>query len=58
MTEADFIALKTDFRRANVTEKIKLYTKTKDLTREQYRQLLLLFPRDKLAKLEAALKEE
>jgi len=51
----DFIKLKSEFKNAGVEEKISMYAGTEGLTQTQYRELLLLFPKKELLKLEAVL---
>jgi len=51
-----FEQIKNDFQAADVDKKIDMYCYTEDLSQEQYRQLLKLFPTDALGKLEAALR--
>jgi len=52
----EFERIKNDFQNANVDKKIDIYCYTEDLSQEQYRQLLKLFPTSELSKLEAALR--
>lgn len=50
-----FLSLKERFKQADTEEKIDIYLDTEGLTQTQYRELLLLFPREELYKLERAL---
>ena len=54
MTTLDFEALKKKFEEADLRGKIHIYTTTTDLTQGQYRELLSMYPRDKIAELERA----
>ena len=50
-----FETLKAKFRQADTDTKISLYVDAEDLSQTQYRELLHLFPRKELGRLEAAL---
>ena len=51
----EFQKMKEEFKGADIDKKIELYISAEDLTRTQYRELLLLFPRSELGRLEKAL---
>lgn len=55
MNMIDFETLKSKFSNADVEEKIDLYVSTPNLTNEQYKLLLRLFPMEQIGKLEKAL---
>ncbi len=55
MDTNDFLQIKEKFNKGSVDEKIKLYTTTVGLTKEQYRELLTDFPIDYISQLEKAL---
>ena len=50
-----FQALKEKFAKANIEEKIALYVNTPDLQKDQYRELLQMYPKDKFNLLDQAL---
>ncbi len=50
-----FEAIKERFRKADVDEKIEIYTTVQGLTVEQYKELLRMFPIKYLGKLEKAM---
>ena len=50
-----FEAIKERFRKADVDEKIEIYTSVQGLTVEQYKELLRMFPIKYLDKLEKAM---
>ena len=50
-----FEAIKEKFRKADVDEKIEIYTTVQGLTVEQYKELLRMFPIKYLDKLEKAM---
>ncbi|NLK21432.1 MAG: hypothetical protein GX308_04995 [Epulopiscium sp.] len=50
-----FEQLKQRFQKGDVEQKIDIYVSTQGLNQEQYMQLLRLFPREHIPKLEAAL---
>lgn len=50
-----FEAIKEKFRKADVDEKIEIYTTVQGLTVEQYKELLRMFPIKYLDKLERAM---
>ncbi|NLW22117.1 MAG: hypothetical protein GXY88_02495 [Tissierellia bacterium] len=50
-----FEAIKERFRKADVDEKIEIYTTVQGLTVEQYKELLRMFPIKYLDKLEKAM---
>ena len=52
----DFDRIRTEFETADVDKKIDIYCTTENLTQEQYKQLLRLFPIGELDRLEAALR--
>jgi len=51
----DFEHVKEEFSNASVDRKVELYVSAEGLTQEQYKDLLRLFPTDKLSLLEQAL---
>lgn len=55
METSDFIKLKERYDNAQTEEKINIYITSEGLSREQYMSLLRSFPRNEIAKLEAAL---
>lgn len=55
MDSIEFKRLINNFRFADVDEKIDMYINSEGLSREQYKELLKLFPLDELHKLEEAL---
>ena len=55
MEQSEFAKLKERYLKATTDEKIQIYVGTEALTQNQYRDLLLLFPRAEIDKLEAAL---
>ena len=55
MDKTDFQKILMKFKIASVDGKIEIYTTTEGLNREQYRELLMWFPRTELDKLEKAL---
>ncbi|MCL1878112.1 MAG: hypothetical protein FWF80_04575 [Defluviitaleaceae bacterium] len=55
MEKSVFEGLKTRFKSANTDEKIRIYVESEELTQNQYKELLHLFPLSDLNKLEAAL---
>ncbi|MCI8805347.1 MAG: hypothetical protein HFE59_05530 [Clostridiales bacterium] len=55
MKQNDFEKILTKFKAASVDGKIDIYTTTEGLNREQYRELLMWFPRTDLDRLEKAL---
>lgn len=55
MVKNDFNKILAKFKTASVEEKINIYATTEGLNREQYRELLLWFPRTELDRLEKAL---
>lgn len=56
MKLVEFEMLKRGFTNADDNGKIRMYVETEDLTKEQYGQLLRLFPLNKINQLEEALK--
>lgn len=52
----NFDKIKDDFVNADVDEKINIYVSADGLTRDQYMELLRLFPLEDLYRLEEALK--
>ncbi|MBZ2173654.1 hypothetical protein K8M07_00125 [Schnuerera sp. xch1] len=50
-----FESIKERFRKADVEEKIKIYTSVRGLTVEQYKELLRMFPIKHLDRLEKAM---
>jgi hypothetical protein len=56
MKLVEFEMLKREFAKANDDGKIKMYVETEGLTKEQYGELLRLFPVNKINELEQALK--
>lgn len=55
MDYSAFEVLKKRFARANTEEKVSIYTTTPDLTKDQYRELLELYPKDAWNLLDQAL---
>ena len=55
MEKNDFEKILTKFKTASVDGKIDIYTTTEGLNHEQYRELLMWFPRTDLDRLERAL---
>lgn len=55
MNVLDFANMKERFRMADTEEKINLYTTAENLTTEQYKELLHLFPLQELHRLEEAM---
>ena len=55
MDNVEFAKIKQQFASVDVDEKIRIYTNTRGLTENQFRELLLLFPLNELGKLEAAM---
>lgn len=53
--DQDFGKIKEKFNQADVDEKIEIYTTTKGLTVEQFKELLSMFPIKYLDKLETAM---
>jgi len=53
--KVDFEEIKERFQRADVDEKIKIYTTTQGLSVEQFKELLRMFPLQHLDKLERAM---
>ena len=51
----DFEHIKEEFSNADVDRKVELYVTAEGFTQEQYKDLLKLFPTDKLSLLEQAL---
>ena len=51
----DFEKMKHTFAQGNVDEKIEIYVNAEDLTQQQYRELLRMFPLEELGRLETAL---
>lgn len=52
----DFEKIKDDFAKADIDGKIDIYISADGLTRDQYMELLRLFPLDDLHRLEEALR--
>lgn len=52
----EFVKLRNEFEKADLQRKIEIYAYTENLTQEQYKSLLMLYPMDKLVELEKALK--
>lgn len=55
MERQQFEQLKRKFQLSTVDQMIDIYISTEGLTQEQYKQLLRVFPREHIPKLEAAL---
>jgi len=55
MDKSDFNKILSKFKIASVDGKIQIYTTTEGLNNEQYKELLMWFPRTELDKLEKAL---
>ena len=53
--ETDFEKMKEQFEKADVDSKIEMYINAEGLNKDQYRELLKMFPLNELHKLEAAL---
>jgi len=51
----DFEHVKEEFSNASVDRKVEMYVSAEGLSQEQYKDLLRLFPTDKLSLLEQAL---
>lgn len=51
----NFEEIKERFKKANLDEKIRIYTSTEGLTVEQFKELLRMFPIQHLDKLEKAM---
>lgn len=56
-TNANFEQIKQRFINADLDEKIKIYTTTRGLSVEQFKELLRHFPLQHLPKLERAMEE-
>ncbi|PAB59218.1 hypothetical protein [Anaeromicrobium sediminis] len=52
---SNFEQVKQQFKAADVDEKIRIYTTTKGLTVEEFKELLRMFPLQHLDKLERAM---
>ncbi len=55
MTVSEFQNFKIKFQSADVEEKINLYIKVRGISENQYKELLHMFPLDKIHLLEEAL---
>ncbi len=55
MEKDDFIKLKLKFAQADVAGKIAIYTETPGLSTTQYKELLRMYPMERLNELETAL---
>ncbi|MBR4015925.1 MAG: hypothetical protein IKI88_06980 [Anaerotignum sp.] len=55
MEKDDFIKLKLKFAQADVEGKIAIYTETPGLNTTQYKELLRMYPYDRIDDLEKAL---
>ena len=55
MQKDDFIKLKLKFAQADVAEKIAIYTETPGLSTTQYKELLRMYPMERLNELETTL---
>lgn len=55
MKTVPFEMLKRQFAEGDIEEKVRLYVETEDLTKEQYGELLRMFPIHELQRLEDAL---
>lgn len=55
MQKDDFIRLKLKFAQTDVAGKIAIYTETPGLSATQYKELLRMYPVDRLTELETAL---
>ena len=55
MENTAFEGLKSRFKNSSTDEKIRIYVESQELTQNQYKELLHLFPLSDLGKLEAAL---
>ncbi|MBQ7759168.1 hypothetical protein [Anaerotignum sp.] len=55
MQKDDFIKLKLKFAQSDVAGKIAIYTETPGLSATQYKELLRMYPIDRLNELETAL---
>ncbi len=55
MDKKDFNKILSKFKIASVDGKIEIYTTTEGLNKEQYRELLMWFPRTDIDRLEKAL---
>lgn len=56
MNDIEFTNLKAEFQKVDIEGKINLYINTEGLSREQYKELLKMYPINQLNKLENALK--
>ena len=54
MDNSKFEEIKRQFINSDIDGKINIYMETPDLTGEQYKELLKLYPYDKIEKLENA----
>lgn len=55
MQKDDFIKLKLQFAQSDVAGKIAIYTETPGLSATQYKELLRMYPIERLQELETAL---
>lgn len=55
MTVTEFQSFKIKFQSVDLEEKIKMYVNVKGINQIQYKELLNLFPKDKIHLLESAL---
>ncbi len=55
MTISEFQNFKIKFQSANVDEKIKMYVNVRGIDESQYKELLYMFPMDKIHLLEEVL---
>jgi len=55
LEQVQFEELKKKFQSSTVDQMIDIYISTEGLTQEQYMELLRVFPREHITKLEAAL---
>lgn len=51
----NFEEIKKKFQEANIDEKVEIYTTVRDLTVDQYKELLRMYPIKHLDKLERAM---
>ncbi len=55
MTVTEFQNFKIRYQSAEVNEKIEMYTSVRGINQKQYKELLYMFPMDKIHLLEKAL---
>ncbi len=55
MNDIEFTNLKAEFQKVDIEGKVKLYVNTEGLSKEQYKELLKMYPVNQIDKLEEAL---